>query len=60
MVKLWAIIDGKKTYIGIVIKALLEAAGQIKPEWAGILATVGGYVDLWILGGFAHKIAKIS
>jgi len=60
MKKLWDMINGKKTYIGIFAKALIEMIGQMKPEWAGMLASIGGYVDLWILGGFAHKISKVE
>lgn len=60
MMTLWNWVNGKKTMLGLVAKAVLKLAGQIKPEMMPTLDMLEGYVDIWILGGITHKIAKVE
>lgn len=57
---MWKWLNGKKTVIGIVAKALVNVAAQLKPEWSGFMRTAETYIDMWILGGVTHKLAKME
>ena len=56
----WNKLDGKKTYVGLIIKAFLTALGETKPEYQGMVQTAMPYVDMWIIGAAAHKLDKIN
>lgn len=60
MMTLWNWINGKKTVIGLVAKAVLKLMGQLKPDMMSTLDMLEGYVDIWILGGVTHKLAKME
>jgi len=60
MMKLLEIINGKKTAIGIIAKAVTMVISELNPDIAGLMKTIEGYIDLWILGGITHKIAKVA
>jgi len=60
MIKIMEAINGKKTIIGIIAKAALKLIAQLKPDMQGMVDTLDGYVDLWILGGVAHKLGKME
>ena len=55
---LWNMLNGKKTMIGIIAKALTNLIAQLKPEHAATMKTLEGYVDMWLIGSVAHKIDK--
>jgi len=53
-------LNGKKTIIGIIAKAILKLLGQLKPEAQPFADSLDGYVDLWIGLGLADKFRKIE
>ena len=58
MATLWNFLNGKKTIIGLIAKALTSVIADWKPEMAGLMETLNGYIDIWIIGAVAHKIEK--
>jgi len=60
MMNLITWLNGKKTILGIVAKAVLKLMGQIKPEAMPMLESLDGYVDLWIGMGLVDKVRKME
>ena len=60
MMELWNWVNGKKTVLGIVAKAAVNVIAQMMPDMAANMTMMEGYIDMWILGGITHKMAKME
>lgn len=60
MQSLLTFFNGKKTYIGIFLKAIAATGISALPQHAGIFNSLDNVGDFLIGVGVAHKMAKIE
>ncbi len=60
VLQMFAFLNGKKTYLGVIAWAVVQLLMQYKPEWAAVLSQAE-VVTLALTGvGVGHKLEKMS
>lgn len=60
MMKLWEMLSGYKTYIGIIVWGMANLLMAVKPEWMAALQTVETLAMTVTGVGVGHKLAKME
>ena len=57
---LWNMLNGSKTYIGVIVWGVVSLLMSVKPEWADTLKMVETLAMTLTGVGVGHKLAKME